>query len=102
MTPFASPPEASAVTSSCEPVRDEERVGSLTKRPRGVRRRSVLPRNCLKSRLWHFRKQRDKRPKSCDPCYNWSVPDPKRVLWYLRKVPLLADLGPDAIARMAE
>jgi len=26
----------------------------------------------------------------------------KRVLWYLRKVPLLADLGPDAIARMAE
>jgi CRP-like cAMP-binding protein len=30
------------------------------------------------------------------------VPDPKRVLWYLRKVPLLADLGPDAIARMAE
>jgi hypothetical protein len=24
------------------------------------------------------------------------------VLWYLRKVPLLADLGPDAIARMAE
>ena len=30
------------------------------------------------------------------------MPDPKRVLWYLRKVPLLADLGPDAIARMAE
>jgi CRP/FNR family transcriptional regulator, cyclic AMP receptor protein len=30
------------------------------------------------------------------------VPDPKRVLWYLRKVPLLADLGPDALARMAE
>jgi len=30
------------------------------------------------------------------------VPDPKRVLWYLRKVPLLAELGPDAIARMAE
>jgi len=30
------------------------------------------------------------------------VPDPKRVLWYLRKVPLLADLGPDAIARLAE
>ena len=29
------------------------------------------------------------------------MPDPKRVLWYLRKVPLLADLGPDAIARMA-
>ena len=28
--------------------------------------------------------------------------DPKRVLWYLRKVPLLADLGPDAVARMAE
>ncbi len=28
--------------------------------------------------------------------------DPKRILWYLRKVPLLADLGPDAIARMAE
>ena len=30
------------------------------------------------------------------------MPDPKRVLWYLRKVPLLADLGPDAVARMAE
>lgn len=30
------------------------------------------------------------------------MPDPKRVLWYLRKVPLLADLGPDVLARLAE
>jgi len=42
------------------------------------------------------------RPAYRKGCYNFCVPDPKRVLWYLRKVPLLADLGPDAIARMAE
>lgn len=28
--------------------------------------------------------------------------DTKRTLWYLKKIPLLADLGPDAIARLAE
>ena len=31
-----------------------------------------------------------------------GVPDPKRVLWYLRKVPLLADIGPEALARISE
>jgi CRP/FNR family cyclic AMP-dependent transcriptional regulator len=31
-----------------------------------------------------------------------AVADPKRTLWYLRKVPLLADIGPEALARMAE
>jgi len=30
------------------------------------------------------------------------VQDEKRVLWYLKKVPLLADLTPDALSRMAE
>jgi len=30
------------------------------------------------------------------------VQDTKRTLWYLKKIPLLADLGPDAIARLAE
>ena len=45
---------------------------------------------------------RDTHHVDWKPCYNSCVPDPKRVLWYLRKVPLLADLGPDAIARMAE
>ena len=40
-------------------------------------------------------------PTSWGRCYNSFVTDPKRVLWYLRKVPLLADLGPDAVARMA-
>jgi CRP-like cAMP-binding protein len=30
------------------------------------------------------------------------VAEPKRVLWYLRKVPLLADLGPEALARLSE
>lgn len=30
------------------------------------------------------------------------MPDPKRLIWYLRKVPLLSNLGADAIARIAE
>jgi CRP-like cAMP-binding protein len=30
------------------------------------------------------------------------VQDPKRALWYLKKIPLLAELGPDALARLAE
>jgi CRP/FNR family transcriptional regulator, cyclic AMP receptor protein len=30
------------------------------------------------------------------------VIDAKRTLWYLKKVPLLAHLGPDALARLAE
>ncbi len=28
--------------------------------------------------------------------------DPKRILWYLRKIPLLADLGPEVLARLSE
>lgn len=28
--------------------------------------------------------------------------DAKRTLWYLKKIPLLADLGPDVLARLAE
>jgi len=28
--------------------------------------------------------------------------DTKRILWYLKKVPLLAELGPEALARLAE
>lgn len=28
--------------------------------------------------------------------------DPKRTLWYLKKIPLLAELGPDVVARLAE
>ena len=28
--------------------------------------------------------------------------DLKRTLWYLKKIPLLAELGPDAVARLAE
>jgi CRP/FNR family cyclic AMP-dependent transcriptional regulator len=30
------------------------------------------------------------------------VNDLKRTLWYLKKIPLLAELGPDAVARLAE
>jgi CRP/FNR family transcriptional regulator, cyclic AMP receptor protein len=30
------------------------------------------------------------------------VNDPKRTLWYLKKIPLLAELGPEALARLAE
>lgn len=30
------------------------------------------------------------------------VQDAKRTLWYLKKIPLLADLGPDVLARLAE
>jgi len=30
------------------------------------------------------------------------VQDTKRTLWYLKKIPLLAELGPEALARMAE
>lgn len=30
------------------------------------------------------------------------VQDTKRILWYLKKVPLLAELGPDVIARLAD
>jgi CRP-like cAMP-binding protein len=30
------------------------------------------------------------------------VQDPKRTLWYLKKIPILAELGPDATARLAE
>jgi len=30
------------------------------------------------------------------------VSDLKRTLWYLKKIPLLADLGPEVLARMAE
>jgi CRP-like cAMP-binding protein len=30
------------------------------------------------------------------------VQDPKRTLWYLKKIPLLAELGPDVLARLAE
>lgn len=28
--------------------------------------------------------------------------DPKRTLWYLKKIPLLAELGPEVLARLAE
>lgn len=28
--------------------------------------------------------------------------DPKRTLWYLKKIPLLAELGPDVLARLAD
>lgn len=31
-----------------------------------------------------------------------DVTDSKRTLWYLKKVPLLAQLGPDALARLSE
>lgn len=31
-----------------------------------------------------------------------AVQDAKRTLWYLKKVPFLAELGPDALARLAE
>jgi CRP-like cAMP-binding protein len=30
------------------------------------------------------------------------VQDPKRTLWYLKKIPVIADLGPDALARISE
>jgi len=30
------------------------------------------------------------------------VQDPKRTLWYLKKIPVIAELGPDALARMSE
>ena len=30
------------------------------------------------------------------------VQDAKRTLWYLKKIPLLADLGPEVLARLAE
>jgi len=30
------------------------------------------------------------------------VQDPKRTLWYLKKIPILAELGPEALARLAE
>ena len=50
----------------------------------------------------HNRNGRRTTTSNWERCYTSGVPDPKRVLWYLRKVPLLADLGPDAIARMAE
>jgi CRP/FNR family cyclic AMP-dependent transcriptional regulator len=30
------------------------------------------------------------------------VQDPKRVLWYLKKIPLLAELGPEVLSRLAE
>jgi CRP/FNR family cyclic AMP-dependent transcriptional regulator len=30
------------------------------------------------------------------------VQDPKRTLWYLKKIPLIADLGPEVLARLAE
>jgi CRP-like cAMP-binding protein len=30
------------------------------------------------------------------------VQDSKRTLWYLRKIPLLADLGPEALSRLAD
>ena len=28
--------------------------------------------------------------------------DPKRILWYLKKIPLLSELGPDALARISD
>jgi len=31
-----------------------------------------------------------------------ELQDTKRILWYLKKVPLLAELGPEALARLAE
>lgn len=31
-----------------------------------------------------------------------KVQDTKRILWYLKKIPLLAELGPEALARLAE
>ena len=31
-----------------------------------------------------------------------TVQDSKRTLWYLKKVPILAELGPDVLARLAE
>src|SRR5688572_8991460 len=31
-----------------------------------------------------------------------SVQDTRRILWYLKKISLLADLGPEALARLAE
>jgi CRP-like cAMP-binding protein len=30
------------------------------------------------------------------------VQDPKRTLWYLKKIPILAELGPEVLARLAE
>lgn len=30
------------------------------------------------------------------------MPDSKRTLWYLRKIPILAEAGPDALARLVE
>jgi CRP-like cAMP-binding protein len=30
------------------------------------------------------------------------VGDPKRTLWYLKKIPILAELGPEVVARLAE
>jgi CRP/FNR family cyclic AMP-dependent transcriptional regulator len=38
----------------------------------------------------------------CDPCYIPGVQDPKRTLWYLKKIPILAELGPEVLARLAE
>jgi CRP/FNR family transcriptional regulator, cyclic AMP receptor protein len=38
----------------------------------------------------------------CEVCYISTVQEDKRVLWYLKKVPLLADLAPDALANLAE
>ena len=31
-----------------------------------------------------------------------AVQDPKRTLWYLKKIPILAELGPEVLARLAE
>jgi CRP/FNR family cyclic AMP-dependent transcriptional regulator len=35
-------------------------------------------------------------------CYGPAVTDPKRALWYLKKVALLAEAGADGLARIAE
>jgi CRP/FNR family cyclic AMP-dependent transcriptional regulator len=40
--------------------------------------------------------------RCCDGCYISSVHDNKRTLWYLKKIPMLLQLGPEAVARLSE
>src|SRR5690606_33804023 len=49
-----------------------------------------------------FRKPTNTVASFCERWYARNVQDPKRTLWYLRKIPLLADLGPEVLARLAE
>jgi len=39
---------------------------------------------------------------TCERCYIGTVQDTKRLLWYLKKIPLLNDLGAEPVARLAE